>query len=88
MESDQDINSTFSTLNVNAIEFIPSFASTTASSVSDSDTGGEESVKPVTETIENNGNGESYAKQISGCFVRRKKIFATSNVDREKLNPK
>jgi Ataxin-2 C-terminal region len=88
MESDQEIHSTFSTLNVNAIEFIPSFASTTAGSTSDSETGGEESSKPAAEMIENNGNGESYAKQVSVVFVRRKKIFATSNVVREKLNPK
>lgn len=69
MESDQEIHSTFSTLNVNAVEFIPSFAATTASSTSDSETGGDDNVKPAIEMSENNGNGESYAKQKScGCF--------------------
>lgn len=74
MESDPDFPSTFSKLNVNAVEFVPSFAATTAK---ESDSGDEESAKPTTETPENNGNGELSNNQIEfGC----NEIFATSNV--------
>lgn len=74
MESDPDFPSTFSKLNVNAVEFVPSFA---APSSKESDSGDEESTKPTTETPENNGNGELSNNQIEfGC----NEIFATSNV--------
>lgn len=55
MESDSEFPSTFSKLNVNAVEFVPSFAATTAK---DSDSADEEGVKPENEAPENNGNGE------------------------------
>jgi hypothetical protein len=61
MESEQEINSTFSTLNVNAVEFVPSFGTVV---VKEADLTPEESAKPIMETPEkpeNNGNGESYA---------------------------
>lgn len=56
MESEQEIVSPFSTLNVNAVEFVPSFG---AVAVKEPEPAPEESAKPVMETPENNGNGES-----------------------------
>lgn len=66
MENDQDIHtvgSQFSTLNVNAVEFVPNFGPcpSFASQVKDVDniTTDEDPppVKPIVETPENNGNG-------------------------------
>lgn len=72
MESDSDIQSTFSTLNVNAVEFVPSFGpSFAATTAQDPETAIEESAKPVVEMTENNGNGESYANVID-VFEGRK----------------
>lgn len=53
MESEQEIHSTFSTLNVNAVEFVPNFG---APPVKDPETMIEENAKPPVETTENNGN--------------------------------
>lgn len=69
MESDQDFPSTFSKLNVNAVEFVPSFAATTKEPDEEQD----ENAKPIIETPENNGNGESYANLIDK-FERRKNL--------------
>ena len=73
MESDQEIHSTFSTLNVNAVEFVPSFGPSFATpTAKDPDTTIEDEIpKPQVEMPENNGNGES-----EGDF--REKNFATS----------
>lgn len=58
MESEQDsIHSTFSTLNVNAVEFVPNFG---APPVKDPETMIEENAKPPIETPENNGNGKTH----------------------------
>lgn len=74
MESDQEFPSTFSKLNVNAVEFVPSFAATTAR---EPDAASEENAKPLIETPENNGNGEFYTRK----FIRSTgEFFATSNV--------
>lgn len=75
MESDSEIQ-TFSKLNVNAVEFVPSFGPTfAATAAQEPETTNEESAKPVVEMTENNGNGESYAKIID---VFEKEKFATS----------
>lgn len=74
MESEQEIHSTFSTLNVNAVEFVPNFG---APPVKDPETMIEENAKPAVETTENNGNGKSSAKTID-VSVNEGKI-ATSN---------
>jgi Ataxin-2 C-terminal region len=66
MESEQEIHSTFSKLNVNAVEFVPSFGTV---AVKEADPAPEEeSAKPVMETPENNGNGELYANCGQECF--------------------
>jgi hypothetical protein len=61
MESESEIASTFSTLNVNAVEFIPSFSSTTK----ESDKPMEEITQTPSETPENNGNGKKVQVQIA-----------------------
>lgn len=76
MESEQEIHSTFSTLNVNAVEFVPNFG---APPVKDPETMIEENAKPTVETPENNGNGKSYAQTVH-VFVNEEKV-ATSNVE-------
>lgn len=53
MESESEIASTFSTLNVNAVEFIPSF-----STAKESDIPMEGVNQASAETPENNGNGK------------------------------
>lgn len=55
MASEQDLHSTFSTLNVNAVEFVPSFG---AVPVKEPEPVDEEPQKAVVEMTENNGNGE------------------------------
>lgn len=70
MESDSDIQSTFSTLNVNAVEFVPSFGAPSFAA-QESETTIEDSAKPVVEMTENNGNGKFYANVID-VFERRK----------------
>lgn len=75
MESEQEIHSTFSTLNVNAVEFVPNFG---APPVKDPETMNEENAKPAVETPENNGNGKSDAQTIGDVFVNEEKV-ATSN---------
>jgi len=56
MESDSEIQ-TFSKLNVNAVEFVPSFGpSFAATAAQEPETTNEESAKPVVEMTENNGN--------------------------------
>lgn len=57
MENDQDVNETsikISTLNVNAVEFVPSFVITKTIE----DPPPVSAVKATAETPENNGNGE------------------------------
>lgn len=80
MESDSDLQSSFSTLNVNAVEFVPNFGPPSAGSTNadDPETTPEEGSKPVIETTENNGNGKSYAKLQSDVAFEEKKNFATS----------
>jgi hypothetical protein len=61
MENDQDINDTafkLSTLNVNAVEFVPSFGITAVSKTIEDDPPPVEAPKATVETPENNGNGE------------------------------
>lgn len=69
MES-EDMQSNFSTLNVNAVEFVPSFAATVTTANEPDDPAEEDATAPV-EVPENNGNGESYANSIN-IFDRRK----------------
>lgn len=80
MESDSDLQSSFSTLNVNAVEFVPNFGPPSAGNTSSDEveTTPNESAKTVIETSENNGNGKSYAKHQSDVSSEEKKIFATS----------
>ena len=75
MESEQEIHSTFSKLNVNAVEFVPNFGTV----VKEAEPESEEELKEVMETPENNGNGKSRARLRANCFSNEKK-FATSNV--------
>jgi hypothetical protein len=80
MESEQELHSTFSTLNVNAVEFVPSFGGAV---VKDPESASEEPQKAVVETPENNGNGEFCGDLLEFDFASGKKI-ATSNVVRER----
>lgn len=57
MESDQEVHSAFSRLNVNAIEFVPSFGFAAPPAI-EPDTTIEETLNAQVETPENNGNGE------------------------------
>lgn len=70
MES-EDLPSSFSTLNVNAIEFIPNFGAPAAPTAKEPETKVDDGAKPVAEVPENNGNGESYANYFD-VFKRRK----------------
>lgn len=59
MENDQDVNDTaikISTLNVNAVEFVPSFVTTVSKSIDDPPPVA--APKANAETPENNGNGQ------------------------------
>jgi Ataxin-2 C-terminal region len=90
MESDQ-LNSSFSTLNVNAVEFVPSFGPTFASTTATSpDTISEENAKPVVVTPENNGNGEwlrktnhlMVLKEENFCHIKcRERIISSNDLD-------
>lgn len=77
MESDSDLQSSFSTLNVNAVEFVPNFGppSVGSTTADESETTSDDSAKPVIETPENNGNGKSYAKLQSDVSSKEKKIL-------------
>lgn len=70
MESEQEIHSTFSTLNVNAVEFVPNFG---APPVKDPETMIEENAKPPVETPENNGNGKLNVLTVD-VFVNEEKF--------------
>lgn len=77
MESEQEIHSTFSKLNVNAVEFVPNFGSFGGNAAEPESTV-EEVAKPDVVMSENNGNGES--RQRNFFLVRPREKFATSNV--------
>lgn len=70
MESEQEIHSTFSKLNVNAVEFVPNFGSFGPNSAEPESTI-EEIAKPDVVMSENNGSGESL-DEISCWSVERK----------------
>lgn len=69
MESEQEIHSTFSKLNVNAVEFVPNFGSFGGNAAEPESTI-EEVAKPDVVMSENNGNGES--RQRNFFLVERK----------------
>jgi hypothetical protein len=76
MESDQEFQSTFSKLNVNAVEFVPNFTSFAAATAKDPEPALEESPKPPIEMTENNGNGK-LSVEFQLIMVEN---FATSNM--------
>lgn len=71
MESEQEIHSTFSKLNVNAVEFVPNFGSF-GSNAAEPESTIEEVAKPDVVMSENNGTGESRLDEISCWSVERK----------------
>ena len=70
MESEQEIHSAFSTLNVNAVEFVPNFGPVVKEAEPETD----ELFKEIMETPENNGNGKSRARLRTICFSNGKKL--------------
>jgi Ataxin-2 C-terminal region len=86
MENDQDIHkigSQFSTLNVNAVEFVPSFCVSSTKDIPNEDP--PPAPRPVIETPENNGNGKKLFVSLCNAhsIIKKKKLPHQKSVRRK-----